>query len=83
MAFIHIFLKVHALASLSAKEDTEMLTTIVRYYSAWVEDDHVCIQMELCDTSVGELVNAARHFSVKEAVNLLRDVLLALDFLHR
>ena len=71
------------MAVLSAKEDAENMTTIVRYYSAWVEDDHVCIQMELCETSVDGLMMSSYQFTSKEIFSLLRDVLLALDLLHR
>jgi wee1-like protein kinase len=74
---------VQALAGLSMHdEDSSKLTSIVRYYSAWVEEEHLYIQMELCDTS------AAAHSSilkrdVSAMYSLLRDILNALDLLHR
>jgi hypothetical protein len=72
--------EVHALAALSANED---VTSIVRYYSAWIEDDHVLIQMELCETSVEEMMKLNYKFKTTEIFQILRDVLLALKVLHK
>eukprot|EP01041_Mallomonas_annulata_P002940 gene2940-5778_t len=70
--------EVHALAAISSSEDADKTMTIVRYFGAWVENDRVCIQMELCDTCVDGLA-----FESETAIfDLLRDVLLALDLLH-
>lgn len=74
--------EVHALAALSSQEDADKTITIVRYYSAWIEDDHICIQMELCDASVDGLLMTAHQFDKREVFHLLRDVLLALELLH-
>lgn len=72
--------EVHALAEMSASEDG---LTIVRYFSAWVEDDHLFLVMELCEGSVeGMLLNSYR-FDTREVFKILRDILLALRVLHR
>lgn len=72
--------EVHALAALSANED---VTSIVRYYSAWIEEDHVLIQMELCETSIEEMMKLNYKFKTTEIFQILRDVLLALKVLHK
>ena len=71
--------QVHALAALSAHEDPDKTSSVVRYYSAWMEDDYLCIQMELCDSCASDIA----HFDETCTYSLLRDILNALDVLHR
>jgi hypothetical protein len=79
--------EVHALAALSASEDVDATSTIVRYYSAWIEDDYVYIQMELCETSLDALISNSRRslsaFPSKDVYHVLRDCLKALSVLHK
>lgn len=77
--------EVHAMAALSSSEtdDADAFSTIVKYYSAWVEDDFVCIQMEMCDSSIESLMLSSIVFQESEIFTLLRDTLLALKILHR
>jgi serine/threonine protein kinase len=70
--------QVQTLASLS--DDPEAMNCIVRYYNSWFEDDHLCIQMELCDSSAADIYEP---LSAKVGYRLLRDILNALDVLHR
>lgn len=73
-----MMLEVQALAALSAQEDSEQTNCIVRYYSAWTEDEYLCIQMELCESSASDLAT----FDHQSAFRLLRDMFTALDVLH-
>lgn len=70
-------LQVRALAVLS--DQTDAMKYIVRYYNSWFEDDHLLIQMELCETSAADI-----HDSLEPQLyyDLLRDILHALDILH-
>lgn len=74
-----MMLEVQALAALSAQEESEKTSCIVRYYSAWIEDEYLCIQMELCESSACDL----SVFDQQSAFQLLRDILNALEVLHR
>lgn len=71
--------EVQALASLSAYEEPEKTSSIVRYYSAWMEDEYLCIQMELCESCACDIAD----FNNECAYTLLRDIFHALDVLHR
>jgi hypothetical protein len=73
-----MMVEVQALAALSAQEDSDKTCCIVRYYSAWIEDEYLCIQMELCESSASD----ATLFDHHSAYQLLRDLLNALDVLH-
>jgi len=71
--------EVQALAELSSKADANNMNNIVRYYGAWIENNHLCIQMELCGSS---LDTATFLLGPQQIYNLLRDILQALHFLH-
>ena len=82
--------EVHALAALSANEDVDVTSTIVRYYSGWIEDDHIFITMELCEGNIETLLSQNNgspstngQFLRQEVYCILRDILLALKVLHR
>ena len=82
--------EVHALAALSASEDVDVTSTIVRYYSGWIEDDHIFITMELCEGNIETLLSQNNgspstnsQFLRQEVFCILRDILLALKVLHR
>ena len=82
--------EVHALAALSANEDVDVTSTIVRYYSGWIEDDHIFITMELCEGNIETLLSQNNgspstndKFLRQEVFCILRDILLALKVLHR
>lgn len=69
---------VQALASLS--EESDATGCIVRYYNSWFEEDFLCIQMELCDSSAAEIYEP---LEAKLCYRLLRDILNALEIIHR
>ena len=75
--------EVHALAALcdQAKEGT---FHIVRYHQAWIEDDRLYIQTELCDKTLREEIERNSRFpqNERETWKLLREILLALDLIH-
>lgn len=70
--------EVQVLARLNAEESMENLSSIVRYYSSWIEDDFLYIQMEICEASV-DLV----FFDAANIATLFRDMLSALKVVHR
>lgn len=55
---------------------------IVRYHQAWMEDDRLYIQTELCSGTLGDEM-ALGFLSMPRRYKLLREILLALDFIHR
>lgn len=75
------FLQVYALAALSDQADTANFH-IVRYHQAWMEDDRLFIQTELCSGTLGDEV-ARGPLTSQRRYKLLREILLALDFIHR
>ncbi|KAJ8612928.1 hypothetical protein CTAYLR_006173 [Chrysophaeum taylorii] len=75
--------EVFALAALSADNDHDGGRHVVRYYQAWIEDERLYIQTELCDASLEQHLAKGR-FS-RDAPSLwhfLRQMCLALDLLH-
>jgi wee1-like protein kinase len=72
------------LAALSDQADTATFH-IVRYHQAWMEDDRLYIQTELCTgTLTHEIARQASHCLPEiRRYKLLREISLALDFIHR
>jgi len=70
--------EVHVMASLVTCPE------IVRYHSAWWENDHLYIHMELCDGSASKMVDSQSGERMTEAqvMRCLRDVASALAFAH-
>jgi wee1-like protein kinase len=80
----HCFLsigQVYALAALSDQADTATFH-IVRYHQAWMEDDRLFIQTELCQGNLAKEV-AQNRLTLPRRYKLLRELCLALAFLHR
>jgi hypothetical protein len=76
--------EVHALAAL-CDQSKEGTFHIVRYHQAWIEDDRLYIQTELCDRTLGEEMEQTQIPSPKDEKTiwkLLREILLALDLIH-
>ena len=77
--------EVFALAALSAAstQQSEALQHVVRYYQAWIEDERLFIQTELCDSSLEKRIEQRRfERSPKSVWAFLRQMLLALELLH-
>ena len=76
--------EVFALAALSADhEGSEGSRHVVRYYQAWIEDERLFIQTELCDSSLErELQRGRFERTPKSLWTFLRQLLLALELIH-
>lgn len=62
----------------ACNEDDEGASHIVRYYKTWHDRDGLCIQMELCRG----LIKDGKLVVQPNLQELLRDLLLALKFIH-
>lgn len=78
----HTFCQVYALAALSDQADTANFH-IVRYHQAWMESDRLYIQTELCQGTLLDEIHQPRPMLEVRRYKLLREMLLALDFIHR
>jgi len=74
--------EIHACSKLSAASEDDEVFSIVRYFGAWIEDEHVYLQMELCEISLEGMMGSGTRFEGGEIFTVLRHVLLALKFLH-
>ena len=79
-----MLIEIHACSKLSAASEDDEVYSIVRYYAAWIEDEHVYLQMEHCEVSLEQIMlgGSGHRFDVPETFLILRHVLLALKFLH-
>ncbi|KAI4340241.1 hypothetical protein MLD38_025100 [Melastoma candidum] len=68
-------MEVQCLAALGSQEN------IVGYYSSWFENEHLYIQMELCDYSVS-MQRPSHLFTEDEALVVLHQIAKALSFIH-
>ena len=73
--------EVYALAALSDQTSPEAMH-IVRYHQAWMEGNRLYIQTELCDGSL-KMEMTQGVMEEKRRYKLLREMLLALDFVHK
>jgi serine/threonine protein kinase len=56
----------------------------VRYHQAWMEDNRLYIQTELCSANLAdEIRTSGGRLSSERRFKLLREILLALEFIHR
>ncbi|GAV88956.1 Pkinase domain-containing protein [Cephalotus follicularis] len=67
-------MEVQALAALGSHEN------VVGYYSSWFENEHLYIQMELCDHSLSNY--KCSRLSTEEVLEALHQVAKALHFIH-
>lgn len=79
--FFNRLRQVYALAALSDQAHTATFH-IVRYHQAWMEEDRLYIQTELCQGSLAGEVAAKSGLSLHRRYKLLREICLALEFLH-
>ena len=76
--------EVEALAAIATAENQQSGSSdIVKFYSAWIEDDYLCIQRELCCGNVENLVEEGGVFAEPDVLVLLRNMSGALSTLHR
>jgi serine/threonine protein kinase len=75
--------EVTALAALSDLSDTAAFH-VVRYHQAWMEDDRLHIQTELCTSTLRmEMDSGLLQKDTKRQYKLLREILLALRLIHQ
>ncbi|XP_071071622.1 wee1-like protein kinase 2 [Dasypus novemcinctus] len=60
---------------------------VVRYYSAWAEDDHMIIQNEYCNggslqAAISEAKKSGNHFQEPKLKNILLQISLGLKYIH-
>jgi hypothetical protein len=75
--------EVYALAALSDRADTATFH-IVRYHQAWMEEERLYIQTELCTTTLQAEIKLASPGQLPLSLRFkcLREILLALNFIH-
>ncbi|CAM9417775.1 unnamed protein product [Chrysoparadoxa australica] len=71
--------EVFALAALSDEQDSRH---IVRYHNAWIEDDRLYIQTELCDTSLEKQLANGLDLDFNGIYSFLRQMAQGLEILH-
>ena len=74
--------EVYALAALSDQADTATFH-IVRYHQAWMEDDRLYIQTELCTGNLTDEISKGRLKPLNRRFKVMREISLALSFIHR
>ena len=75
--------EVYALAALSDQADPANFH-IVRYHQAWMEEERLYIQTELCSGTLCDSVHRDMLRNIpSRKYKLLREMLLALEFIHR
>ena len=72
--------EVYALAALSDQSSAGAMH-IVRYHQAWMEGNRLYIQTELCQNTLMDEVSEG-ELTEKRIYKLLREILLALDYVH-
>ena len=73
--------EVYALAALSDQADTAAFH-IVRYHQAWMDENRLYIQTELCSSTL-QTEMESNALTEPRRYKLLREILLALEFIHR
>jgi hypothetical protein len=77
-----LFFQVYALSSLSDQADTATFH-IVRYHQAWMEENRLYIQTELCTSTLSDEMRKQNVLTEQRQYKFLREILLALEFIHR
>ncbi|KAJ3683327.1 hypothetical protein LUZ60_013554 [Juncus effusus] len=67
-------MEVQALAALGSHEN------IIGYYTSWFENEHLYIQMELCDYSLS--INRNQALKCNQVLQMLYQIAKALDYIH-
>eukprot|EP00978_Attheya_sp_CCMP212_P017492 scaffold46633_cov47-Attheya_sp.AAC.2 len=78
----HMLKEVYALAALCSNSSSSASFHIVRYHQAWMEDNHLYIQTELCTSTLQHEMSRGL-MDTKRIVMMLRELLLALELIHK
>ena len=73
--------EVETMAEVSACDSGTEVSHVVQYMGAWIEDDRVFLQMELCDGSVEGMMHQGR-IPTPEVYKIVRHMMLALKCIH-
>jgi len=74
--------EVHALAALNDIGKAGANEHIVRYHQAWIEDNRLYIQTELCTSTLQHEMATRGILDDRRRYKLLREMLLALELIH-
>ena len=74
--------EVHALAALNDIGKAGANEHIVRYHQAWIEDNRLYIQTELCTSTLQQEMVTRGILDDRRRYKLLREMLLALELIH-
>eukprot|EP00814_Leptocylindrus_danicus_P019766 CAMPEP_0116039804 /NCGR_PEP_ID=MMETSP0321-20121206/23877_1 /TAXON_ID=163516 /ORGANISM="Leptocylindrus danicus var. danicus, Strain B650" /LENGTH=592 /DNA_ID=CAMNT_0003519289 /DNA_START=14 /DNA_END=1792 /DNA_ORIENTATION=- len=73
--------EVYALAALSDLPDPATIH-VVRYHQAWMEENRLFIQTELCSSNLQQQISGSTPFDEARRFKLLREISLALKLVH-
>ncbi|CAN0303696.1 unnamed protein product [Pylaiella littoralis] len=76
-----MLMEVYALAAVC--DSAQETINIVRYHQAWIEDERLYIQTELCETSLEKQLDSGHRLEIDGVYAFLRQTLLGLDTLHQ